>query len=1572
MKHASKAKRIVIRRCELLEDRRLLTNQYLQYALVSDQAGKALVQDPNLVNPWGIGLNFGSGNFWISDNGKGVATSYGGDVNGSPFVGSSLVVTVPGGSPTGAVANTTSAFTVSSGVFSGPASYIFSGANSDITGWNSNVPLPSPSTAAQLAASVSGANFTGIALGGTGQQGSLIYAADFHNDRIDVFNTSFSSVTLSGSFSDPNLPAGFAPFNVQNLNGRLYVTYALQDASRQHDVAGPGNGFVDVFDASGNLTSRLIVGQPGNSTSPLNSPWGIAIAPAGFGGFSGDLLVANSGDGHINAYNPTTGAFLGALLDPSANPITIDGLRGITFGNDLSAGDVNTLFFTAGPNNHTHGLFGAIAAIDNTPFKAIGTAFSANAGVAFNSTIATFSDIRSGIFPVTINWGDGTSSPGTVTNIGSNRYLVNASHTYASTGSFNVTVTVSDSANNTVTAKSTAVVSPAGGTLPVSGVNVSVAPGVPFSGEVATFTDSDGNTSAGSYTATINWGDNTTTSGVVGAVSGGFTVSGTHTYVSAGQFAVTTTVKDADGDNGTGTATATVSGSALSATASPVSTTEGTLFNNTVATFTDADGNLSAAVYSATINWGDSTTTTGTVSAVSGGFQVTGKHVYADEGNRPFVVVIRDSDGASATTTGTASIAENDSFTGQLVLSGLTEGKANSITVATISDTNTVNTAGDFTATINWGDGAVSSGIVSGSNGAFTVTGAHAYGDEGSFPVSVTFADDSPGTAAITLTGTATVAEGDALVGVPVNVVTTEGAAFNGTVATFADSNTAAQASGFTANIDWGDGSTSAGVVSGSNGSFTVSGAHTYADEATRTATVTLTDISPGTASATANSTFNVVDATLSITGTHIVSTEGITFSGTVATFSDANSLATPSDFTATITWGDGDTTSGTVAGNGASGFTVSGQHAYVEGGAYSLHITVKDVGGSSASGFASANIADYPLIGSAVTLSGTEGSTFSGSVATFTDADPDGGSPGEYTTSIDWGDGTTTAGTVTGTAGNYTVSGSHVFNDEASSVTVNIRDAGGSTATVHSPATIADADVLTGTGLTVSATEGQTFSGAVATFNDAYTGNSAGDFTATIAWGDGTTTAGTVSGSGATYTVSGNHTYAEEGTQSPTIVLIDDAPGTAKGTATATAHIADATLTPNAFTFHPTEASTFTGVVATFMDANAGAPASDFTAMIDWGDGTTTSGSVTAAGGGAFNVTGTHTFGEEGSTSHLNVVINDVGGSSTTATSTAVVVDAPLSVTALAVTGNERTLTTFTVATFTDTGPIDPLGDYSAVVNWGDGTSSAGSVTLNGSTFTVTSSHSYGDEGHFTISVSANENGGSTGSGQAAATILEQLLFDGTRGTADERWVNEVFHDLLGRQADPGALGFFAGLSASGNRQQAIADIENSAEYRNDQVESLYQHYLHRAADPGGLQYFASLLANGGTPEQVATALAGSAEYYANRGGGTNDGFLDALFQDALGRPVDAGARQYFDHALATGATTAQVASAVFTSPEYQSDVVNQIYLQLLDRPADSGGLSFWSNELAHGATDNQIVAAIAASDEYFAKTSA
>jgi uncharacterized protein (TIGR03118 family) len=184
----------------------------------------------------------------------------------------------------------------------------------------------------------------------------LLYAADFHHARIDVFDQGFNLIQLSGSFTDPEIPPGYAPFNVQELGGRLYVAYAKQDADREDEVAGPALGFVDVYSTSGHLLRHLI------EHGQLNAPWGLVLAPAaGFGRFSGDLLVGNFGDGRINAYNPTTGEFLGRLRHEDGSPIEIDGLWALRFGNGV-IGDPTTLLFIAGIDDEAHGLFGAIQA----------------------------------------------------------------------------------------------------------------------------------------------------------------------------------------------------------------------------------------------------------------------------------------------------------------------------------------------------------------------------------------------------------------------------------------------------------------------------------------------------------------------------------------------------------------------------------------------------------------------------------------------------------------------------------------------------------------------------------------------------------------------------------------------------------------------------------------------------------------------------------------------------------------------------------------------------------------------------------------------------------------------------------------------------------------------------------------------------------------------------------------------------------------------------------------------------------------------------------------------------------
>ena len=327
---------------------------YVQKNLVSDLNGVARITDPNLVNPWGLAAG-PSTPLWIADNGTDVSTLYSGGVHESIPKILPLVVAIPGGAPSGLVFNATTDFVIHSGAVSAPAKFIFDSEAGVIAAWSPLVPPSSPAQAKFT--SPDGAVFKGLAIAST-SGGSFLYATDFHNGVIDVFDKNFNKVTLSGTFTDSKIPAGFAPFGIQLLNGRLYVTYAKQDADKHDDVAGPGNGFVDVYGTSGHLLHRLI------SHGDLNSPWGLAIPPNGFGVFSHDLLVGNFGDGAIHVYDPNTGALRGQLMNRDGNPILIDSLWGLRFGNGV-IGTRRTLLFTAGIGGEGHGLFGEIFAADH-------------------------------------------------------------------------------------------------------------------------------------------------------------------------------------------------------------------------------------------------------------------------------------------------------------------------------------------------------------------------------------------------------------------------------------------------------------------------------------------------------------------------------------------------------------------------------------------------------------------------------------------------------------------------------------------------------------------------------------------------------------------------------------------------------------------------------------------------------------------------------------------------------------------------------------------------------------------------------------------------------------------------------------------------------------------------------------------------------------------------------------------------------------------------------------------------------------------------------------------------------
>ncbi len=366
MRSPNRCRRAVRLDIERLEDRSNPSTAYIATDLISDQAGVAPVTDPTLVNGWGISLSPNGGAFWVSANGSNLSELYVGDVNGSA-IAQPFKVNIPGGSPTGQVFNGTGSktdFMVSDGTTSKPAVFIFASEAGTVTGWNPTVGVVAPANPPSLTAETAftttdGAVYKGVALANNGA-GNFLYLADFHNGKIDVLDGQFHQVTLGtggfGTFSDPTLPAGYAPFNVAAIGGKLYVSYALQDAAKHDDVAGQGHGFIDVFDLNGNSPQRLV------SRGELNSPWGMVQAPANFGDFSGDLLVGNFGNGRIHAYDPATGAFLGTLSERPGRPLVIDGLWGLAFGNGKTAGDATSLYYAAGPEDESHGLFGRITA----------------------------------------------------------------------------------------------------------------------------------------------------------------------------------------------------------------------------------------------------------------------------------------------------------------------------------------------------------------------------------------------------------------------------------------------------------------------------------------------------------------------------------------------------------------------------------------------------------------------------------------------------------------------------------------------------------------------------------------------------------------------------------------------------------------------------------------------------------------------------------------------------------------------------------------------------------------------------------------------------------------------------------------------------------------------------------------------------------------------------------------------------------------------------------------------------------------------------------------------------------
>ena len=577
-------------------------------------------------------------------------------------------------------------------------------------------------------------------------------------------------------------------------------------------------------------------------------------------------------------------------------------------------------------------------------------------------------------------------------------YTVAGSHTYADeiTVPDVITVTVNDDGGKTTTITGAATVADAALTGSAA-ASVTAIEGTPATLTNATFTDANPGDHSADFSGTIDWGDGSTSTFTSSAVSynsitGVYTVAGSHTYADEITVpdVITVTVKDDGGKTTTITGAATVADAALTGSAAAsVTAIEGTPATLTNATFTDANPGDHSADFSGTIDWGDGSTSTFTSSAVSynsvtGVYTVAGSHTYADEITVPDVitVTVKDDGGKTTTITGAATVADA-ALTGSAAASvTATEGTPATLTNATFTDANPGDHSADFSGTIDWGDGSTStftSSAVSYNSvtGVYTVAGSHTYADEITVPdvITVTVKDDGGKTT--TITGAATVADAALTGSAAASVTATEGTPATLTNATFTDANPGDHSADFSGTIDWGDGSTSTFTSSAVSynsvtGVYTVAGSHTYADEITVPDAITVTVKDDGGQSTTITGAATVADAALTASGTPVSAIEGNAVTATVATFTDANPLATTADFTATITWGDGTTSDGTITEkNGV--FSVTGTHTYAEDGSDPIGVTIKDDGGSTASTTSTATVApvaEKPVLGGATSAS--------------------------------------------------------------------------------------------------------------------------------------------------------------------------------------------------------------------------------------------------------------------------------------------------------------------------------------------------------------------------------------------------------------------------------------------------------------------------------------------------------------------------------------------------------------------------------------------------------------------------
>jgi large repetitive protein len=1057
-------------------------------------------------------------------------------------------------------------------------------------------------------------------------------------------------------------------------------------------------------------------------------------------------------------------------------------------------------------------------------------------------------------FTTSIDWGDPSvdATAGTITQDASNPsvYDITGTHTFVTNGTYTVANAVAFSGGTLTalvggtpvsitygpsgpTAGTSATASVTQGTLAVSAFPIVGVEGSAIAaGPIATFIDAGGADPIGDYSATITITDSTGAVMVsVPAASitqngnaAEFTVNApAFTLPEEGTYQVAVSVTDSDGAIAitvSGSSSAVVADAALTAGATvPQSVNTGIALSGIgVGTFTDANPGATVTDFTGTVDWGDGSPNSAAVFAIGAlGFDVSGSHTYAKPGVYNVTTTVLDAGGATTVVKATFTVSDLP-VTGATKSFTSVEGQNTGLFVlATFEDPNSLATTSDVKAALaigGWGDGTPTvAGVtlvvqaigVDPANGdpIFEVLGSNTYAEETplGLPDTLSVIITTLGGATTTLTsppgGGVTVLDAPLT---PNNGTTIAGIEGNSTgtvfLGSFTDANPGATVADFTSGtgsvvVNWGDGSTPqtlAGAnltsVGAPNGVvFTISAVHTYAETGQYAITITVTD--DGGATTVISSSAAIADAALTpAQSPALVATEGLPLANAlVATFSDTNPLADPSDFSAIIYWADGTSSAGVVTETGLPGtpFVVHGTHTFLEetaaGSPLPVVVVVTDEDGNSTSTMAIPTLVtvnDAALTGTGVPVNGVEANALSNvPLASFTDANPS-GTVSDFAATITWGDGTTSAGNIIKVGGNalgstFQVIGSHTYGEEGSfPISVAINDVGGQATATTSTATIVDAP-LAAQGTSIQGVEGNSTGPVlVATFTDANTTATIADYTVSVSWGDGTTSSATLSSIGApngtTFTVTGTHTYAETGSYQITTTITDA--GGAATIANGEADVADALLSPGVgIAVTGTEGLKLVSVpVATFDDNNPLATPADFTATIDWGDGGVSSGGIALLGvsGGVahFQVTGNHTYTDEGAYDIHVTVLDGNGIRVTAANTTATIGDAPLANgVGSNITFTESVpLVNVAVGQFADTNRFSSVSDFNATINWGDGTpSTSGLISLVGGTaagniFQVLGSHTYTEQGTFPISIVINDIGGSTLSINAAA----------------------------------------------------------------------------------------------------------------------------------------------------------------------------------------------------------------------------